>query len=84
MYVDIFIESISRPWLTDARVGFDSWLTPIMTYNNEFKLHRRLFRNYFGNRSSMARFEKLEETETCRFLHQVIRSPDNLMYHIRA
>lgn len=49
MYVNIFIESISRPWLIDARVGFDSWLTPIMTYNNEFKLHRRLFRNYFGN-----------------------------------
>ena len=66
------------------RVGFQRWLTTFKYYGDEFRAHRRLFRGFIGTKSSMARFEELEEQETRRFLHRVLHKPDKFMDYIRS
>lgn len=70
--------------LSCVRVGFDRWLTTFKFYNDEFKLHRKLFHNYIGTRSAMKKFEQLEEIETRRFLLRVLNDPNGFIGHIRA
>lgn len=66
------------------RVGFDRWLTTLMTYDNKLKLHRKHFHNFIGTRSALSKFERLEEIETRRFLLQVLNNPINFLDYIQA
>ncbi|KAF8840877.1 cytochrome P450 [Paxillus ammoniavirescens] len=74
-----------RPHLTMAcdLVGWGSGMF-FINYGARFRRYRKLFYHMFGNRSSTAIFNPIEEEETRRFLCNVLKRPDNLAAHIRA
>ncbi|KAF8840876.1 cytochrome P450 [Paxillus ammoniavirescens] len=75
----------NRPHLIMAcdLVGWGSGML-FINYGARFRRYRKHFYHMFGNRSSTAIFNPIEEEETRRFLCNVLKRPDNLAAHIRA
>ena len=64
-------------------VGLDKGML-FINYTDRFRQYRRHFYRLFGSKSSTAKFNSIEEEETCRFLSKVLRKPEELAHHIRS
>ncbi|KIJ18479.1 hypothetical protein PAXINDRAFT_70725 [Paxillus involutus ATCC 200175] len=58
--------------------------TLFVNYSGRFSRYRKLLHGMFGNRSSTATCNPIEEEETRSFLINVLEQPDNLAAHIRT
>ncbi|TFY83648.1 hypothetical protein EWM64_g367 [Hericium alpestre] len=73
-----------RPYLTMAceLVGLKK-LLGLSTYGDRFREYRRMLFRVMGSKSSMARYQNVEELETHRFLKRVLANPKDLENQIR-
>ncbi|KAJ6561166.1 cytochrome P450, partial [Mycena vulgaris] len=55
----------------------------LIPYGDRFRNYRRLSHSLFGSRSTMSKFEPLEELEAHRFLKRLLSKPEGLQDHIR-
>jgi hypothetical protein len=63
-------------------VGWKNTLV-LIPYGDRFRNSRRLAHSLFGSKTTMAKFEPLEELETHRFLQRLAATPDDLQAHVR-
>ncbi|KAF8840878.1 cytochrome P450 [Paxillus ammoniavirescens] len=71
-----------HPTITGDLAGWSRML--FVNYSGRFGRYRKLLHGTFGNRSSTAICNPIEEEETRRFLSNVLEQPDNLAAHIRT
>ncbi|KAH7889001.1 cytochrome P450 [Phlebopus sp. FC_14] len=74
----------NRPHLVmaDDLIGWDKGFL-FMQYGERFRQTRKFFHHHLGTRTSLAAFSSVEEEETRRFLMNVLKSPEDLLDHIR-
>ncbi|KAJ6267521.1 cytochrome P450 [Bipolaris maydis] len=74
----------SRPSLTFASdmVGWRH-VTAMIPYSDTWKIHRRNIKNITSTATSLAEFDRIQETETAHFLANLLEAPERLLDHIR-
>ena len=55
----------------------------LVPYGDRFRNYRKFFHQVIGSNSSVSAFQPIEELETHRFLKSVLKTPDELVTHIR-
>ena len=63
-------------------VGWKDTLV-LVPYGERFRNYRKFFHQVIGSNSSVSLFYHIEELETHRFLKSVLKTPDELVTHIR-
>ena len=64
------------------RVGWENSLA-FNPYSNRFRAHRKHTAQILGSKVAVSRFNLLQEVEVGRFLLRTLKSPDDLLEHIR-
>ncbi|EOA83066.1 uncharacterized protein SETTUDRAFT_155669 [Exserohilum turcica Et28A] len=74
----------SRPSLTFSgeMVGWRH-VTAMMPYSDTWKIHRRNIKKITSTATSLAEFDRIQETETAHFLVNLFEAPERLLDHIR-
>ncbi|KDQ64911.1 hypothetical protein JAAARDRAFT_188186 [Jaapia argillacea MUCL 33604] len=74
-----------RPTLPMAShlVGWDNTLVFARYGSGRFLEQRRLLQSYIGNKASMKKFWRMEESKSAAFLKRVLDTPANFVEHIR-
>lgn len=55
----------------------------MMPYNDTWKIHRRNITKITSTVTSLAEFDRIQETEAAYFLVNLLEAPDRLLDHIR-
>jgi cytochrome P450 len=63
-------------------VGWKDTLV-LVPYGDRFRNYRKFFHQVIGSNSSVSLYYPIEELETHRFLKSVLKTPDDLLTHIR-
>ena len=63
-------------------VGWKDTLV-LVPYGDRFRNYRKFFHQVIGSNASVSLFYPIEELETHRFLKSVLKTPDELVTHIR-
>ena len=63
-------------------VGWKDTLV-LVPYGDRFRNYRKFFHQVIGSTAAMSLFYPTEELETHRFLKSVLKTPDDLVTHIR-
>ncbi|KAF4448226.1 O-methylsterigmatocystin oxidoreductase [Fusarium austroafricanum] len=58
-------------------------LVSLQQYDDTFKRHRKMIHRQLGTRAVAAKFQKVQDVESHRFLLRVLDNPGNLMDHIK-
>ena len=58
-------------------------ITVLLQHGDTHRKHRRLFHQYIGTKSSLEAFYPAEEAEAKQLVRNVLKSPDNLLAHVR-
>ncbi|PWY82348.1 flavonoid 3-hydroxylase [Aspergillus eucalypticola CBS 122712] len=73
----------SRPHLPIAELsGWDKTLG-LLPYNNRFRAYRKATYRELGSANAAGKFDGIVDKEVTRFLLRVIKSPNNLVDHLR-
>lgn len=65
------------------RVGIDRWESMIV-YSERHRVSRKMMHSYVGTAEALQRLAPLEELEACRFVHNVLKEPQQRTNHLRA
>jgi hypothetical protein len=63
--------------------GFEKFL-PLHQYDDKFRRRRKLIHQQQGTDALVARFNKVQEVETWRFLLNMLNNPSDVVKHVRA
>ena len=66
-----------------CRVGWEDILA-MQTYSDRFRAYRKAMHRVLGSKTTVARFNLLQEVEIRRFLLRVLHHPEDLVQHIRT
>lgn len=55
----------------------------MMPYSDTWKIHRRNIKKITSTATSLAEFDRIQETETAHFLVNLFEAPERLLDHIR-
>ena len=58
-------------------------ITVLLQHGDTHRKHRKLFHQYIGTKSSLEAFYPAEEAEAKQLVRNVLKSPDNLLAHVR-
>ncbi|OJJ81483.1 cytochrome P450 monooxygenase fmaG [Aspergillus glaucus CBS 516.65] len=75
----------SRPHMVFAgeMVGWKDILS-MQTYSDRFRSYRKVMHQVLGSKTTVTRFNPLQEVEIRRFLLRVLHHPEDLVQHIRT
>lgn len=56
----------------------------MQTYSDRFRSYRKVMHQVLGSKTTVTRFNPLQEVEIRRFLLRVLHRPEDLVQHIRT
>lgn len=74
----------SRPAIPFAEMCGLTALLNLQSYDDTYRLHRKLVHQQFGTSTLVARFRDVVSTESHRLLLRVLEEPANLLEHIKT
>ncbi|KAL6802250.1 cytochrome P450 [Trichoderma sp. SZMC 28012] len=78
------LKTSGRPSFAFLRMCGYTQLLPLLQYNDEFRLQRKLLHQQIGTKRLASQYTDIQDVEVKRFLLRLLNDPDNLFNHIRS